>query len=160
MTQFPDPNIISQPAQHVAAVRRRVSMAELRDHYDESFPKIFMALARGGVHPAGAAMGITHEMTEGELDLSVAVPVEEPFSDDGEVRGFTLPASPTVTLLIRGDYSLIADAYSHLFAWIDAQGGSPTGLVWEQYLTEPQPGGDPSLNETLLGVQVEGLSAG
>ena len=35
------------------------------------------------------------------------------------------------------------------------EGLTPTGIVWEQYLTEPTPDGDPDANETLLGAHVE-----
>lgn len=148
--QFSVPEVVERPAQHLAVVRQTVSFDAIPGLYDKAYPAIFGALARAGITPAAAPMGVMHRQPGPELDLSVAVPVAEPFAGDGEVSSETLPAGRAATLLVRGDYSLLAAAYEHLFGWIAEQGLTPTGLSWEQYLTEPAPGGDPAANETLI----------
>jgi effector-binding domain-containing protein len=154
--QAAEPEIATTPQQHLAVVRETVAMTEIPALFDRAFPQIFAALGRAGVAPSAAPMGVTHGMPGDTLDLSVAVPVAEPFTpDDDAVTIETLPEGPAATLLVRGDYAGIAPAYGRLFAWIEAQGRTPSGIAWEQYLTEPEPGGDPALNETLLAVALQ-----
>ena len=156
--EFTDPEITDRPEQHLAVVRDTVAFDTIPALYDRAYPAIFGALGKAGIAPAAAPMGVMHGTPGETLDLSVAVPVAEPFinSDDaGEVTAESLPAGRSATLLVRGDYEQLASAYEHLFAWVAEQGLVPTGISWEQYLTEPQPGGDPSENETLIGVDLE-----
>lgn len=152
---FPTPEIRALPEQHLAVVRERVTFDRIRGLYDRAFPMIFAALRAAGLTPASAPMGVMHGDSSDALDLSVAVPVASPFAAAGEVTGETIPAGRAATLLVRGDYELIAPAYGALFAWIAEHGLTPSGTAWEQYLTEPQPGGDAAANETLIAVLLQ-----
>lgn len=153
------PEIVDRPEIHLAVVRATVAFSEIPALYDRAYPLIFGALAAAGIAPAAAPMGVVHGTPDDGLDLSVAVPVREPFSApaeaSAEVSAETIPASRTATLLVRGDYEQLSGAYQRIHAWIAEQGFEPTGVSWEQYLTEPKPGGDPSENETLVGVLVQ-----
>lgn len=165
MTDSPvSPEIDTRPELHLAVVRETVPFDRIPELYDRAFPALFAAIAAAGLSPAAAPMGIMHgSPTADGLDLSVAVPISEPFpsaeSDaTAEVRVTveTLPASRTATYLLRGDFSGLSAAYERLYAWVSEQGEQPTDIAWEQYLTEPEPGGDPAHNETLIGVQLAG----
>lgn len=147
---FPTPALIDYEAQELAAVRARVALDEIPALFDRAYPAIFAAIGRAGAQIAGAPMGVTRGEPGETLDLAAAVPVAEPFAADGEVLPERIPAGRVATLLVTGDYAQLADAYGHLFGWIAQQGLVPAGISWEQYLTEPEPGGDPALNETLL----------
>lgn len=149
---FPAPEIVEQPERHLAVVRDTVAFEAIAELYDRAFPVIFGALGQAGIPPVAPPMGVVHGMQDGALDLAVAVPVAEPFPGDGEVVAETLPAGPAATLMVRGDYGQLADAYEYLHGWISEQGLTPGGPAFEQYLTEPEPGGDPSLNETLIAI--------
>ena len=152
---FPAPELVEQSARHLAVVRQRVAFDGIPALYDRAFPAIFGALGALGLAPLDAPLGVTHGDSSSELDLSVAVPVAAPFAAHGEVTHELLPAGTGATLLVRGDYAQLEAAYAHLFGWIADQGLTPRGVAWEQYLTEPEPGGDPALNETLIVVLVE-----
>ncbi len=149
---FATPTIETRAAQHLVVVRDRVAFDAIAALYDRAYPLIFGALAAAGVAPAAPPMGVVHGDMSNGLDLSVAVPVAEPFAGGGEVTAETLPAGRVATLLVRGDYAQLSAAYEHLYGWVKAQGLTPDDVAFEQYLTEPEPGGDPSLNETLIAV--------
>ncbi|MEV8338885.1 GyrI-like domain-containing protein [Leucobacter sp. NPDC077196] len=164
------PEIDTRPELHLAVVRETVPFDRIPELYDRAFPALFAAIAAAGSSPAAAPMGIMHgSPTADGLDLSVAVPISQPFpSAEGDggadgaatagvrVTAETLPASRTATYLLRGDFSGLSAAYERLYAWVSEQGEQPTDIAWEQYLTEPEPGGDPAHNETLIGVQLAG----
>lgn len=155
-SRFDSPTLSERDAGHLAVVRETVHMDAIPGLYDRAFPQIFAALDSAGLAPSGAPLGVVHGEPGTTIDLSVAVPVAVPFTPDGddEVHGETLPSGTVATLLVRGDYNGLTDAYAFLFEWIAEAGHTPSGVAWEQYLTEPEPGGDPALNETLLGVHL------
>ena len=136
-------------------VRDTVAPADIPALYDRAYPLIFAALAEAGVAPAAPPLGVVHGQPGDRLDLSVAVPVAGPFAPSGAVGAEVLPPGRVATLRVRGDYALLAPAYAHLYGWIAQQGLAAAPIAWEQYLTEPEPGGDPERNETLLGVHLE-----
>lgn len=147
---FDAPELVELDEQHLAAIRARVAMSEIPALFDRAYPAIFAAVERAGVQIAGPAMGVMRGEPGETLDLAAAVPLSAPFVADGEVQPETIPAGRAAQLLVRGDYARLSAGYEHLFGWIAEQGLDPAGLSWEQYLTEPEPGGDPALNETLL----------
>lgn len=156
--QFSEPQIVAQPERHLVVVREKVAFDWIPSLYDRAYPAIFAALGEAGIAPAAAPMGVMHGPAEGTLDLSVAVPVEEPVEfaagKETDVSLEVLPSGRAATLLVKGDYSQLSAAYEHLFAWIAQKQLTPAGISWEQYLTEPKPGGDPAENETLIGVEL------
>lgn len=154
-----EPVIQELPDQHFAVVRDTVPFDGIPALYDRAFPLLFETLGAAGLAPAGPPMGIMHGAPSPDLDLSVAVPLAVPYPAQADanntpetVRGETLPAARVATLAVRGDYAQLAGAYERLYAWIAAAGETAGDIAWEQYLTEPEPGGDPAANETLLGV--------
>ncbi|UBH06195.1 hypothetical protein K8P10_001706 [Leucobacter sp. Psy1] len=153
---FDTPEIVRCPEQHLAVVRDRVPMSGIPNLFDRAFPAIFAAMETAGVKPAGPALGVTHGEPTETIDISAAVPLAAPFAsvqstvDGGGVTAETLPEGRAATLFVRGDYAQLGDAYAHLHGWVAEQGLTPTDLSWEQYLTEPEPGGDPALNETRI----------
>jgi len=149
---FAEPVIEQRQAMEVAAVRREVPMEQIPEFYDSSFPKLFAALQAAGQTPSAAPMGVSYGQPQGTLDLAVAVPVTEKFSDAGEVVGLTLPSARTALLTVRGDYNQLPAAYDYLRNWVTDQGLEPAGWAWEQYLTEPAPDADPQDNVTLIGM--------
>lgn len=151
---FGTPELIEVAEQHLAVVRAIVAMDEIPALYDNGYPAIFEALSRAGIQPVAAPVGVMLGKPGEKFNLGAAVPVGEPIVADGDVRPETIPAGRAATLLVQGDYSQLPSGYAHLMAWIDEQGLTLRGTTWEQYLTEPEPGGDPSLNQTLLGVLV------
>ncbi|WP_053353051.1 GyrI-like domain-containing protein [Leucobacter musarum] len=154
----PEPEIRDLPLTHLIVVRETVPFDHLPSFYDRAYPTLFGALQRLGGAPAAPPMAVVHgNPTAAGLDLSVAVPIacslaELGDPDDAAVSSETIPAARTATLLVRGDYSGIGPGYQRLHEWIVAAGETAGDISWEQYLTEPEPGGDPALNETLLGV--------
>lgn len=153
---FATPEIVELPAQDLAVVRERVAFDAIPGLYDRAFPLIFATLARLELAPVAPPCGVIRGEPGAELDLGVAVPIAAPLpdADTGEVRSELLPGGRAATLLVRGEYDLLGAAYEHLYAWLAAAGETPSGVAWEQYLTEPTPDGDPAQNETLLAVHL------
>lgn len=147
---YPDPEIVEMQPQNLAAIRERLPFDELPALYDRAFPLIFAALEKQGLTPIAPPIGVTHDMSDGVMDLSVTVPVEREIETDGEVHALTLPAGRFAQLLVKGGYDRLGDGYTHLMAWLEANNETVGDYMWEQYLTEPTPEGNPDDNETLI----------
>lgn len=152
---FPKPELKELPERHLVVVRETVTMDAIPGLYDRAFPLIFGALGAAQITPVAAPMGVIHGVPGDSLDLSVAVPVAEPFEGSGEVASEALPAATVATLMMRGSYDRLAAAYGYLYGWLAENGLEAGDIAWEQYLTEPEPGGDPELNETLIGIHLK-----
>ena len=50
----------------------------------------------------------------------------------------------------------MAQSYDRLMAFVREQGLSPGPLMWETYLTEPTPDGDPDAMRTLITWPLQG----
>jgi effector-binding domain-containing protein len=61
-------------------------------------------------------------------------------------------------MMLVGSYERLAEAYGHLYGWLAENGLEAGEIAWEQYLTEPEPNGDPELNETLIGIHLKPLT--
>ena len=63
---------------------------------------------------------------------------------------FELPGGRAVQFLHVGSYDDLGEAYARMTAWMGEQGLTPADAMWESYLTEPTPDGDPAVNQTLI----------
>lgn len=145
-----EPKLVSLEPQHVAGIRKTVPMAEIPALYDSAFLALGKAFSLTETAPAGPPMGISNSMPGETLDLTVGFPVAEPYPGSGEVVDHLLPGGRAVEMLVSGDFAQLPDAYGTLLAWIGEHGFAPGPLAWEQYLTEPESGGDPASNLTKI----------
>jgi effector-binding domain-containing protein len=96
---------------------------------------------------AGPPVAIYHDMEyrEKDVDMELAIPINDtpPLPDPIKVRD--LPAEETVaTMIHRGPYEKIHEAYQAMLAWCEANGYELAGPDREVYLTGPDQADDPS----------------
>jgi effector-binding domain-containing protein len=141
------PQIETRAAQPYAAIRARVTMAELSG-LGARFGEVFAWLDARGVVPAGApfwrynVIDMAHE-----LEVDVAVPVDAAVGGDGRVVSGVLPAGRYATLTHVGHPSELYGITGVLLDWAAAQGltwdmspgeeGERWGARLETYLTDP-----------------------
>jgi effector-binding domain-containing protein len=77
-------------------------------------------------------------------DLEVGFPTDRPVTAVGGVTASSLPAGRVVRSVHHGSFDGLPQAWERLATWIADQGLTPSGPVWEVYLTEPRPDMDPA----------------
>ncbi len=138
----------------LAVVRERVAIAELAPFYDRAYGQVAAALGAAGLSPAGPAVGWYASMPGSDVEVAAGFPVrpgDVPLGtelDGAELQ--TVPGGPAVAALHVGPYDELGDAWTALDAWCRERGLHPRGDFWEEYVTDPNPGGDPSRNVTRL----------
>lgn len=133
------PTIVTLEPQHVALLRETVRMDALPAFFDRGFHAV-AGVARGqGVSIADAPVGVYFGMPSETVDVGVGFPTDRAITPDAGVTPDTLPGGPAAQVVHEGSYDSMAGTYERLMAWLAEQGRTPGPLMWESYLTEPDP---------------------
>lgn len=102
--------------------------------------RLFEGLGASGAQPAGPPFVIYHdpEYKEHDHDLEVAVAIaSEPASGEGLTIREIPGAEEMATMLVKGPYEQIGDAYTAAMKWLEANDYQLCGAPREVYLTDP-----------------------
>lgn len=141
-----------EPTRLIAQHRRIVATSDLTSFYDSAYSAVISTLAAAGITPTGPAIGWYAGMPDGKADVAAAFPVARqtvgPLADDVDV--VELDGGRAITAEYQGAYEGLPDAWAALESWRAAAALVARGDFWEEYLTDPIPGGDARLNRTRL----------
>lgn len=138
-----DPEIAEQPETTTAVIHGVVPMSEIADFFDRAFSELATLLDEQGVAPSGPAFARYAGAPGDTADLEVGFPVGASVSPQGGMVPSALPAGRVARLIHAGSYDQLGDSWGSLGAWIAEQGLTPSGDMWEIYVTEPSPDMDP-----------------
>ena len=144
-----NPRITSIEPQHTAVVRSTVPMDQIRDFYDTSFPAAAEVVARQDIGLRGA-VGRYLNTPSTTVDLEVGFITDGAITADGEVVPGELPGGEVVQATHVGAYDGLGSSWQELFEWVTGQGHQIGESMWEVYVTEPTPEGDPDTMRTDL----------
>jgi effector-binding domain-containing protein len=154
------PEIVTRAEQPYAAIRARVTMAELGG-LGARFGEVFGWLGARGLAPTGAPFFKYNliDMTA-ELEVEAGVPVAAALDGDDHVVSGVLPAGRYATLTHVGHPSELVEVTKALLDWAARQGlrwdmspadsGERWGCRLEIYLTDPSQEPDMSKWQTQL----------
>jgi effector-binding domain-containing protein len=142
------PEIVTRPEQPYAAIRVRVSMADLAAVVPPLNQEVFAWLGGRGAAPAGAPFWKYNVIDMArELEIEAGVPVAAAVAGDARVVTGVLPAGRYATLTHVGHPSELVAATKALLDWAAEQGltfdvtSGDDGDRWacrlENYLTDP-----------------------
>jgi effector-binding domain-containing protein len=149
-TDQPVPEVVEVEAATTAVISGVVPMSEIAPFFDRAFSTLPGVLAQQGVAPLGAAFALYHSPPGETLDLSVGFPTDRPVEPAGEVHASRLPAGRVARVVHHGSFDQLGSSWERLRAWIDEQGLTAGGVLWEVYVTEPNPQMDPAELRTEL----------
>lgn len=150
------PELVTLQPSTTAVLRERVAMSDLRGFFDRAFGEVLRVVRTQHVEVIGPPFAMYHGTPTDTIDITAGFPVAAPILPDGEVGPSALPGGPAAQLLHRGSYDLLAEAYDRLVSWMGQQGYRPADVMWESYLNEPAPDGDPEANRTLITWPISG----
>jgi effector-binding domain-containing protein len=161
------PEIVTRPEQPYAAIRVRVSMADLAAVVPPLNQEVFAWLGGRGAAPAGAPFWKYNVIDMArELEIEAGVPVAAAVAGDDRVVSGVLPAGRYATLTHVGHPSELMAATKALLDWAAEQGltfdmtPGDDGDRWasrlENYLTDPSQEPDMSQWVTELAFKLAG----
>lgn len=136
----------------IAAVRATVPIADLSAFYDTAYTKVTYAVGREGWRIAGPAIGWYHDAPTDAVDLTAGFVIEgaERGAESDDVRVVEMPGGAALVLTHVGPYDRLPEAWDRLEVERAELGVDGRGDFWEEYVTDPSPGGDPDANITRL----------
>jgi effector-binding domain-containing protein len=146
-----EPKVVEVQEQNVIEIRRSIQMNELPSFYHEALSRLGAYVGASNIMPVGPPFGITRGGPPTEtIDIAAGMPMAEATRGDGDITPAVLPAGRAATVTLTGPYDELAKSYESLMTWMNANGHTPGAIAWEQYLTMPEEGGDPSQNVTQI----------
>ena len=147
--------IKSIPAMKVAAVREVIpTYGDIGSLYSA----LFKHTGRHRARPAGPALSIYYDegFRERDVDVEAAVPLSKDIPDGDRVKVRELPAVDEMACIVhKGSYDAMAEPYSQIMTWIEANGYRVSGSNREVYIKGPGLFTKPSKYVTELQIPVE-----
>lgn len=142
----------TEPDRLVAVLRETVLMDHLPEFYDRAYRAVGEAVARAGGAVAGPALGWYHGGPSATVDVAAGLPVMgmSTGSIGHGVQVVRIPGGSAVVGVHTGPYEGLPAAWQELERWRAENAGAGRGDFWEEYVTDPAPGGDPERTETRL----------
>ena len=145
-----EPRVVALEPVTAAVVRETVPMGELTAYFDRAFAAVMEVTTAQGVAVTGPPFAAYHGMPGQSVDISGGFPTASEVTATEGVSAMTLPGGRAVQLVHEGSYDSLEESYERIMTWMEHRGLSRAPLMWETYLTEPTPDGDPSENRTLI----------
>ncbi|GHF13096.1 GyrI-like domain-containing protein [Pseudolysinimonas yzui] len=139
-----DIQITEHHEQPTAGVRETVPMAELTDFFSRAFSATMEALGAQGLHPVGPPYGKYYGMPGEVVDVEAGFPVATPITPAGKVVPGTLPGGRTVEATHIGPYDTMENTYADVQRYFAEQKLTPSEIMWECYLSDPDTEPDPA----------------
>ncbi|MCA1780877.1 MAG: GyrI-like domain-containing protein [Dermatophilaceae bacterium] len=144
------PELVTLEPTTAAVLRETVPMSELTDFFDRAFHAVMVTVQAQEVAVTGPPFAIYYGMPTDTVDLAVGFPTATPVSPADGVVAAELPGGRAAQLLHVGPYDQLESAYGRVMAWLSEKDHRPADVMWETYLNEPAPDGDPTANQTLI----------
>lgn len=131
--QAPEVRIKTVCPQRFVAVRTRTTPQEFGQTLASLLQRVWEHLGRQPSVTVGPAIARYHAFDDREIDAEAGFPVLEPVPGDGAIRTSELPGGLAATLLVRGSYRRLPEAYAQLEEWIRRSSYIPDGAPWDIY---------------------------
>lgn len=149
MSPSQTPELVELEPQTFALLREVVPMDALPPYFDRAFHAVASVLGAQGLAIAGPPVGVYFGMPTDTVDVGAGFPTDRPITDADGVTGIVVPGGRAVQVLHVGSYDTMEATYDRLMAWVGAEQLTPGPLMWEAYLTEPDPAA-PEATQTLI----------
>ena len=144
------PDILDLPAQKTAIIHLTVPASDIMKVMGRGIQEVRDVLAAQGIEPTGPWFTHHLKMPGQTFDFEICLPVDRDVTPHGRVVPGEIRAARTARTVYRGGYESLGQGWGEFMAWIQAQGLTPAGDLWEAYVTGPEAGPDSSLYATQL----------
>lgn len=129
--------LTEKPAQPVLSMRTRTPVGNLPQELGKAYGAIIQYLQDIGEQPLEAAFAAYYNMDMQDLDVEMGFPVSKSLAGNGEINASEIPAGKQVSCTYKGPYSQMEPVYNAMMQWMNENGYTPTGVVYEFYYNSP-----------------------
>lgn len=139
-----DYHVTDYPSRPTAVVRARLKVADLPGFFEPALTHVLAAMEAQGTTPGGEPFAYYRGIPNGMAEVEAGFPTVGPFTASGDVMSGELPAGRVITGLHMGPYETLKRTYAEMSQWAAINGLTPTGEMWQVFLTDPEREPDPS----------------
>ena len=144
------PQLAATDEQLTAVIHLTIPRAEISHVMGPAIAEVISALAAQNIVSIGPCVSYHLRRPTDTFDFEVGFPVGTPVTAFGRVKMSKLPAEKIARTIYRGGYEGLGAAWGELLAWIEAEGLSAKGSLWESYASGPESSPDPEKWRTEL----------
>lgn len=138
-----DPRMVHTVEQPTAVVREKVPMDALTQFFGRAFSTVMAAVQAQNVQLAGPPFALYRGMPTQTVDVEAGFPVNANFTDTEGVATGTLPEAEAFEAIHLGPYDTLDRTYGLIQERMRAEGFTPSDMMWEYYLSDPETEPDP-----------------
>ncbi|MDO9485916.1 MAG: GyrI-like domain-containing protein [Actinomycetota bacterium] len=154
MTEFAT-QVVQTTQTHTAGIRRVVPAHDIASFFDYAYTAVVEEIQAQGASIIGPGFARYFSVPAETFDLEAGFPTDTSVTSTDEVIADVLPAGRAARAVHLGSYDGLALAWMQLDSWIEEQGLTRTGPMWEVYVTMPTPDANPDDMRTDLFIAVE-----
>ncbi len=130
--------VSEQPARPVLSMRTVTALEKLPQELGRAYMTIDTYMDELGEKPVEAAFAGYYNMDMQNLDVEMGFVITKSLPGKGEIKAGEIPAGRQVFYLFKGPYKEMETVYNAMRRWIQENGYTPTGTVYEFYYNSPQ----------------------
>jgi effector-binding domain-containing protein len=123
-------NLATVAAQTIAAVRERVTPADIASRFGPALDQVWQFVRGAGLR-TGHNVFVYDDAHPGLIEFGVQVDTR--FADEDVVVCTETPAGTVATTVHMGPYDQLGPAHAAVRAWCRHEGRAMTGIFWEVY---------------------------
>ena len=144
------PTIADVSAQKAAVIHVTIPRSKIQEAMGPGINELMSTLKEQGIEPAGPWFSHHLRMDPEVFDFELGVPVSTDVKPAGRVKPGQLPAARVARATYRGGYEGLGSAWGEFDAWLEKEGHTSAGDLWEVYAAGPETGPDSSNYRTEL----------
>ena len=131
------------------AVCTEVTTSDIGMELHHLLPAAFAFIEQHGGQPAGAPFTRYLEIGDGKFRIQAGMPTATPMNGSDTMQSIELPGGDIAVGDHYGPYDTVVETAAALQKWIEEQGRTASGPMWESYVTDPgaEPDADKRLTE-------------
>ncbi|MBN1873305.1 MAG: GyrI-like domain-containing protein [Anaerolineae bacterium] len=131
-------DIIERPAQPALTIRSRVSSIALARMIGESIFAVSQYAKDKGYAPAGLPFVAYYDFDGREQDIEIGIPFKPGIEGGNNIKVSEIPGGKSATYHYIGSYEKLPEVRAALKQWLDTNGYTISGAIYEIYLNDPQ----------------------
>lgn len=125
--------LIDFEAQTIAAVKARITMADIPEKIMPLMDKVWAFIRDDGIEGHGHNVWLYRDAGDGELDVEIGVQVPSPFTTSDDVVAVRLPVGKVAHTFHYGEYDAMPRIHNSLVTWCQAHDHPIADVCWEIY---------------------------
>jgi effector-binding domain-containing protein len=133
-----DVEVFEKSEQYALTVRKIVSFEDLPEELGKGYKLIADYLDEINKSPSDVPFAVYHNTHMDKIDVEFGYPVAMELKGKGDIKDSKTPSGLVASCVYKGSYTKMEPVYEEITSWIKDNNYKPTGVVFENYLNDPQ----------------------